>query len=59
MLAVIAAHAGEAAFEVAAVEELVDDLRDDRAQEAVPGLIAFLIDLQERVEMPGKALPQR
>jgi hypothetical protein len=39
---VIAAHAGEAAFEVAEVEELVDDLRDDRSQKAAPGLIAFL-----------------
>lgn len=43
MLAVVAAHAGEAVFEVAAVEELVDDLRDDGAQEAVPGLILFLV----------------
>ena len=32
--AVVAADAGEAAFEVAAVEELVDDLRDDGAQGA-------------------------
>jgi len=33
--AVIAADAGKAVFEVTAVEELVDDLRDDGPQEAV------------------------
>ena len=33
MPAMIAAHAGETAFEVAAVEELVHDLRDDRARD--------------------------
>ena len=59
MLAVVAAHAGEAVFEVAAVQELVDDFRDDRAQEAVAGLIALLVGLQERVEMPRQTLPER
>ena len=48
VLAVIAADAGEPALEVAAVEELVDDLRDDGAQEAVAGLVALLVDVQER-----------
>jgi hypothetical protein len=43
VLAVVAAHASEAVFEVSAVEELVDDLRDDGAQEAVPRLILFLV----------------
>jgi hypothetical protein len=43
VLAVVAAHAGEAALQVAAIEELVDDLRDDGAQEAVAGLILFLL----------------
>ena len=52
VLAVIAAHAGKAAFEVTAVEELVDHLRDDGAQEAVPGLVALLVQLQEPIEMP-------
>jgi hypothetical protein len=58
VLAVVAAHASKAVFEVTAVEELVDDLRDAGAQEAVPGLVLFLVKLQKRVEMPGKALPQ-
>ena len=34
----VAADAGEAVFEVAAVHKLIHDLRDDRAQEAVAGL---------------------
>ena len=58
MLAVIATHAGEAAFEVATVEELVDDFRDDRAQEAVAGLVAFLINVQKPVKTPLQALPE-
>ena len=59
MLAVAAAHAGEAALEVAAIEKLIHDLRDDGVQEAVTGLIALLVGVQERVKMPGQALPQR
>ena len=39
----VAPDAGESAFEVAAVEELVDDFRDNGAQEAVDGLIIFAI----------------
>ena len=59
MATVIAADPGEAALEVAAVEELVDDFRDDRAQVAVTGLIPFLVDIQEPVEIPLQALPER
>jgi len=59
VLALVAAHAGEAAFEIAAVQELVDDLRDDGAQEPVAGLVSLLVRLQERVEMPRQALPER
>jgi hypothetical protein len=59
VLAVIAAHAGEAVLEVAAVQELVDDLRDDGAQEAVAGLVALLVGSQKRIEMPGQAPPER
>ena len=59
MLALVAAHAGEAAFEIAAVEELVDDLRDNGAQKAVAGLVALHVHDQERVEMPRQALPER
>jgi len=59
VLALVATHAGEAAFEVAAVQELVDDLRDNGAQKAVAGLVALLVHVQERVEMPRQALPER
>jgi hypothetical protein len=57
--ALIAADAGKATFQIATVEELVDDLRDDGAQEAVAGLVALLVRLQELVEMPRQTLPQR
>jgi hypothetical protein len=57
VLAVIAADAGKPTLQVATVQELVHDLRDDRAQEAVPGLIALLVGVQKRVEVPGQALP--
>ncbi len=59
MAAVIAADPGKAAFQVAAVEELVDDFRDDGSQEAVAGLVPLLVDLQKPVEIPLQALPQR
>lgn len=59
MLAAFAADAGGAAFEVAAVETLVGDHGDDRAQKAVSRLTAFLLTGEERVEMPGQALPER
>jgi hypothetical protein len=36
----------------------VNDLRDDGAEEAVAGLVAFLVHVQERVEMPREALPE-
>ncbi len=49
VLAVIATYTGEAAFEVAAVQKLVDDLRDDGAQEPVPGLVAFWLGLGKLV----------
>jgi hypothetical protein len=59
VLAVVATDAGEAAFEVAAIQELVNHLRDDRAQEAVLGLVLLLVGVQKRVEMPRQALPER
>ena len=55
MLAVITADTREPLFEIAAIQELVDDLRDDRAQDAVAGLVAFLVDIKERIEMPRQA----
>jgi len=57
-LAVIAADAGEAALQIAAVHELVHHFGDNGAQVAVAGLIAFLIDRLKGVEMPGEALPE-
>ena len=54
----VAADAGEAVFEVAAVHKLIHDLRDDRAQEAVAGLKALFVDSEKRGEMPGQALPE-
>ena len=49
----------EPLFEIATMEKLVHDLRDGRTQEAVAGLVALLVALQERVEMPRQALPER
>jgi len=59
MLAVIASDTGEPTFKVAAVEELVDHLRDDGAQEAVARLVPLLVSVQKGVEIPRQALPQR
>jgi hypothetical protein len=59
VLAVITADTREPLFEIATIEKLVHDFRDDRTQEAVAGLVALLVALQERVEMPRQALPQR
>jgi hypothetical protein len=58
VLAVVAAHAGEPAFKVAAVEELIDHLRDDGAQEAVARLVPFLVGVQKPVKILLEALPQ-
>ncbi len=58
MLAVITADTREPLFEIATIEKLAHDLRDDRTQEAVAGLVALLVALQERVEMLGQALPE-
>ena len=46
LLAMVAAEAGEAAVEVA-VEEFMDDLRDDRAQGAEAGLVVLRVDFDE------------
>jgi len=59
VLAVVAAHAGEAVGEVPAAHELLDHLRDDRAQEAVLAFVNIGVDLQERVEMRVQAPPKR
>ena len=59
MVAVIAPDAGEAVFQVATVQELVHDLGDDRAKEAVAGLKMCLVAGAKGVEMPRQALPER
>ena len=47
MAAVVAADAGEAPVEIAAVEEFVDDLGHDGAQGAEAGLVVVRVDLDE------------
>lgn len=59
MVAVVAAHTGEALFQIAAVQKLVHDLRDDRAQETEAGLVACLVASEKAVEMSRQALPER
>ena len=49
---------GEAAVEVAAVEEFVDDLRDDRAQGAAAGLAFARVAFDEGGEVAVGASPE-
>ena len=58
MAAVVAADAGEAAVEVAAVEEFADDLRDDRAQGTEAGLVVVRVGYDEGGEVTVGALPE-
>ena len=59
LFAVVAADAGEAVFEITAVEELVHHLGDDRSQIAVALPVAFLVLAEECVEVPKQTMPQR
>ena len=59
MLAMVAANPGEAALQVAAVQELVDDLGDDGAQDAVARLVSLRISRLELVVVAVGALPER
>jgi len=59
VVAVIAPNAGEAVLQVATLQELVHDRRDDRAQEPVAGLEMRLVAGAKGVEMPRQALPER
>ncbi len=52
----VAAYTSEPPFQIAAIQELVDDLRDDQAQDAVAGLVAFLVDIQERIEVSRRTV---
>ena len=58
VLAVIAADAGESACQIAAVQELVDHLRDDRAQEPIAGLATFLVT-GETYALPPVSITRR
>jgi len=58
VFAVIAAHAGKPVLQVAAVQKLIHDFRDDRAQEAIAGLVTLLVSVQEGIEISRQALPQ-
>ena len=55
----VTADADEAAVEVAAVEEFVDDLRDDGAQGAEAGLVVVRVGFDEGGEVAVGALPER
>jgi len=59
VFAVIAPDTRKASLQVATVEELVDHIRNDWAQEAVAGLVLLFVVLEKRVKMPGEALPER
>jgi len=52
MRAMVTADAGEAVFEVAAVQELVHHLGNNRAQKAVAGLEIPLVPVEKGGEMP-------
>ena len=58
MATVVAADAGEAAVEVAAVEEFVDNLEHDGAQGAEAGLVVVRIGFDELGEVAVGALPE-
>jgi len=58
VFAVIAPDTRKASLQVATVQELVHHIRNDWAQEAVAGLVALLVHVHERVEMPRQALPE-
>jgi hypothetical protein len=55
MLAMVAADSREAAFEIATVQKLVNDLGNDRAQAAVAGLVSCRVKLLELVVMAVRA----
>jgi hypothetical protein len=59
VVAMVTANAGEPARQVAALEELVNHLRDDGAQEAVTVSVLLGIDFLELVVVAVGALPKR
>ena len=59
VLAVVAANPGETALQVAALQEFVHHLGDDRSQDAVARLVGLGISRLELVVMAVRALPER
>jgi len=58
VLAMVAANPCEPALEVAAVQELVDDFRDDGTQRAAARLIILGVSLLKRVIVAMGTLPE-
>ena len=54
----VTADADEAAVEIAAVEEFVDDLGNDGAQRAEAGLVVLRVEFNELGEVAVGALPE-
>ena len=59
LFAVVAPDAGEAVFKIATIDEFVHHLGNDRAQEPIAFLVAFLVLAEERIKVPKQALPKR
>ena len=59
VLAAVAADPGEAAFEVAAFEEFVDDFGDDGAQAAIARLVSRRVNRLKLAVVAVGALPER
>jgi len=59
MLAMVAANPGEPVLQIAAIQELVDHLRNDETQGAAARLMTFGIGLLERVIVAVGRLPER
>jgi hypothetical protein len=59
VLAMVAPNPGEPALQIAAVQKLVDHLRDDGPQEAVARLVPLGINLLELLVVAVGTLPER
>ena len=58
MVALVAADTGKAAFEVAAVQELVNDFGDDGTQDSEVRRVVAGIAIEEVAEVAVNALPE-
>jgi hypothetical protein len=59
LFAMVAADAGQPVLQIATIEEFVHHLGNDRTQEPIAFLVAFLVLAEERIKVPKQALPQR